>query len=72
MEITTFIIRMLFLFFLESAVTTIQDIEDSVSVVDAVDKTHAYGNWLKLIPEGFLDGAVTTLSDLHDMKMLSV
>lgn len=63
---------MLFLFFLESAVTTIQDIEDSVSVVDAVDKTHAYGNWLKLIPEGFLDGAVTTLSDLHDMKMLSV
>ncbi len=118
---------------LESAVTTIQDLEDSVSVVDADDKTHAYRNWFRLIqgdlvsdfertpgktehrklnpdrkyisktgegtfelsgrsllmarnvgihmntdavttedgqsiPEGFLDGAVTTLAALHDLK----
>src|ERR1035437_2906432 len=34
---------------LESAITTIQDLEDSVSVVDAADKAYTYANWLGLI-----------------------
>jgi len=56
--------------FLESAITTIQDCEDSVAAVDVEDKVKAYENWLGLM-QGNLSAVITKGEDKNVRTLAS-